>query len=238
MPMVTQKNMEKTANTLISIDFHAHILPRCDHGSDGRITSLEQLALAQKSGVNMICATPHFYPEQDTVNSFLKRRQACYEALCERLSGSAPRILLGAEVLICDHMDRMPDLEKLCLSGTNYLLLEMPFFEWPESLFETASRLAQLEGIQLVMAHADRYEPDSVEQLIDFGIPLQLNVDNLSKRLKNKRLLDWIDRGKVIALGSDIHGTKVGYHYWDKCKKMLGSRWDSVMKKTAAMGLA
>lgn len=235
MPMVTRKNMEKIINTLMSIDFHAHILPRCDHGSDGRETSLAQLALAQKAGVNTICATSHFYPEQDTVHSFLRRRQACYAALCERLDDSAPRILLGAEVLICDNMDRMPDLEKLCLSGTDYLLLEMPFFEWPESLFETAARLARLERIQVVMAHADRYDPDSVEQMIDLGIPLQLNVDNLSKRLKNRRLLEWIDRGKVVAFGSDIHGTKVGYHYWEKCKKMLGTRWDQVMEKTAAM---
>ena len=31
------------------IDFHAHILPGADHGSDGLETSLRQLALAEES---------------------------------------------------------------------------------------------------------------------------------------------------------------------------------------------
>ncbi|MEE3459824.1 MAG: CpsB/CapC family capsule biosynthesis tyrosine phosphatase, partial [Candidatus Faecousia sp.] len=41
------------------IDFHAHILPGADHGSDGLETSLRQLALAEEAGVDTIVATPH-----------------------------------------------------------------------------------------------------------------------------------------------------------------------------------
>ena len=40
-------------------DFHAHILPGADHGSDGMETSLTQLALAEAAGVDTIIATPH-----------------------------------------------------------------------------------------------------------------------------------------------------------------------------------
>ena len=33
----------------LTLDYHAHILPRCDHGSDGVETSLRQLAMAAEA---------------------------------------------------------------------------------------------------------------------------------------------------------------------------------------------
>ena len=44
----------------IRIDFHSHILPRLDHGSDGRETSASQLAMMQSVGTQTVCATSHF----------------------------------------------------------------------------------------------------------------------------------------------------------------------------------
>ena len=44
----------------LTLDYHAHILPRCDHGSDGVETSLRQLAMATEAGIRTVCATPHF----------------------------------------------------------------------------------------------------------------------------------------------------------------------------------
>ena len=34
----------------LSLDYHAHILPGCDHGSDGLETSLKQVAMAASAG--------------------------------------------------------------------------------------------------------------------------------------------------------------------------------------------
>ena len=48
----------------LTLDYHAHILPRCDHGSDGVETSLRQLAMAAEAGIRTVCATPHFYPHR------------------------------------------------------------------------------------------------------------------------------------------------------------------------------
>lgn len=219
----------------LTVDFHAHILPKCDHGSDSLKTSLTQLTLAKNAGVDLICATSHFYPERDTVDTYLARRKKCFDLLSEQLNDSLPQVRLGAEVLICDRMDRMTGIEKLCLEGTDYLLLEMPFFDWSDDLVRTAERLSQLENISVVMAHADRYKPDDVEQMLEFGIPLQLNVDNLSKRFKNRNLLRWIDAGCVVAFGSDIHGTDIGYRYWSKSQRILGDRWTRVMEKASSM---
>ncbi|MDL2302574.1 hypothetical protein LJC58_09505 [Lachnospiraceae bacterium OttesenSCG-928-D06] len=63
-----------------NIDFHAHILPGMDHGCKNCKMSEKQLEIAGKYGVNRIVATPHFYAQEETVDSFLQRRK---EAILE-----------------------------------------------------------------------------------------------------------------------------------------------------------
>ena len=137
----------------LSLDFHAHILPGCDHGSDCLDTSLKQLEMAVSAGVKTICATPHFYPHKKSLESFLKRRDESAKALIERLPENAPQILLGAEVLICDGLEHLEGLPRLCREGTNELLLEMPFYDWPESIWDTLYMLCDRSDIQIVLAH-------------------------------------------------------------------------------------
>lgn len=74
---------------------------------------------------------PPFYPHKESVESFLARRQRTYEALKANLPDGAPEIILGAEVLICDGMDQLSGLDRLCRQGTNELLLELPFYNGP-----------------------------------------------------------------------------------------------------------
>lgn len=132
-----------------------------------------------------------------------------------------PRILLGAEVLICDGMERLDDLPRLCLEGTNELLLEMPFYAWPSSLWDTLFALCERQDVRIVLAHADRYPKENIERLIREGIPLQLNAVCLTKPIKRRRYLEWIQNGYVKYLGSDIHMLGDGYRDWKKCKTLL-----------------
>ena len=121
----------------LSLDYHAHVLPGCDHGSDRLETSLRQLDMAAVAGIRTVCATPHFYPHKESAESFLRRREECAQLLRAHLPEQAPQICLGAEVLICDGMERLEGLHRLCREGTNELLLEMPFYAWPESIWDT-----------------------------------------------------------------------------------------------------
>ena len=100
---------------MTEIDFHAHILPGCDHGSDRWKTSRRQLELAAEAGVEMICATSHFYGHHISVDSFLEKRQRCFEELTAHAPENGPRVLLGAEVLAFEGIERLPDLKKLRL---------------------------------------------------------------------------------------------------------------------------
>ena len=141
----------------LTLDYHAHVLPGCDHGSDGVETSRKQLAMAAAAGIRTVCATPHFYPHKESIPSFLQRRAESAQLLRESLTAEAPQLRLGAEVLICDGMERLDELPQLCCEGTDELLLEMPFYQWPEPVWETLYRLLERRDIRIVLAHADRY---------------------------------------------------------------------------------
>lgn len=205
----------------LSLDYHSHILPGCDHGSNSLEVSLTQVSWAAQAGIRTICATPHFYPHKESTESFLQRRSETAQLLRSHLDPGSPQILLGAEVLICDGMEQLDSLPSLCREGTNELLLEMPFYKWPASVWDTLWALCERQDIQIVMAHADRYPPEDIEQLIQEGIPLQLNVECLLKPLRRSRYLNWIQNGSVLYLGSDIHMLGSGYRDWEKCRKLL-----------------
>lgn len=208
-----------------TLDYHSHILPRCDHGSDGVETSLKQVEMARKAGIKTICTTPHFYPHKESVESFLQRRESSFAELSAALNEDAPRVILGAEVLICDGMERLDGLERLCRQGTNELLLEMPFYSWPEQIWDTVYRLNERDDIQIVLAHADRYPAEDIERLIREEIPLQLNAECLMKPLRRRRYLSWIEKGYVKYLGSDIHMLGTNYRDWEKCRKIAEKKF-------------
>ena len=205
----------------LTLDYHAHVLPGCDHGSDSVETSRKQLAMAAAARVRTVCATPHFYPHKESVPSFLQRREASARLLRENLTADAPQLQLGAEVLICDGMERLDGLPRLCRSETNELLLEMPFYQWPETIWDTLYALCERRDIKIVLAHAERYPPEAIEQLIRDNVALQLNSECLTRPLHRKRYLTWIKNGSVKYLGSDIHMLGDGYRAWEKCVKLL-----------------
>ena len=220
--MATRTLMKRTNSKIdLTLDYHAHVLPGCDHGSDSVETSRKQLAMAAVAGVRTVCATPHFYPHRESIPSFLQRREASARLLRENLTADAPQLQLGAEVLICDGMERLDGLPRLCRGETNELLLEMPFYQWPETIWDTLYALCERRDIEIVLAHAERYSPEAIEQLIRDNVALQLNSECLTRPLHRKRYLTWIKNGSVKYLGSDIHMLGDGYRAWEKCVKLL-----------------
>ena len=187
------------------VDFHSHILPYADHGSSSVDVSLAQLSLAAEHGVKRIVLTPHYYPHRENPESFIARREKCYNKLLENLNDESPDVRLGAEVLICDNIEEMPHLEDLCIRGTRILLLELPFTDFSETYVDSVKYLIA-DGYDVVLAHADRYDPLNIDRLVSLGAKIQLNADSLSSLFVKKHIKRWIDNGYVCALGSDIHG--------------------------------
>ena len=186
------------------VDFHAHILPRADHGSGSVETSLFQLNSAKAAGVTRIIATPHFYPHRHLIEDFLERREVGYRKLKPHIP-EGMELKIGAEVLICPGLQNHPDIEKLLIEGTRSLLLELPFNRYEDYFAESIKEMCEM-GIDVIIAHADRYAPATVEKVLEAGARLQLNASSLDRLFKRRMLYKWINNGDVIALGSDIHG--------------------------------
>lgn len=213
-------------------DFHAHILPNADHGSSSVSISLSQLELASQYGVTRIFATPHFYPHQDSVSSFLKRRDSAYMHLIDAKPEGYPDIVLGAEVLLCPKIDRLPGIGEFCIPGTKTLLLELPFNDFSNEYIYAVEGLV-LSGYKIILAHAERYQRDQIEDLMDLGALLQLNAPVLTRFFKSRTVEEWKSRNKVVAIGSDIHGTdKNAYKLFDIAKKKLGPYISTVQTYT------
>lgn len=203
------------------VDFHSHILPGADHGSDSLNVSVTQLNLAKSAGVTRIIVTPHFYPHIHTVEDFLKRRNSAFKCLKKSLKSEMAEIRLGAEVLLCENLDKMKSVEELCIFGTNTILVELPFSDHSDIHVDAVSGILK-NGLDVVLAHADRYDKYDIEKYINLGVKLQLNASSLAKLVKSPHLFDWLQRDLVVALGSDIHGKdKKAYKNFLKAKSKL-----------------
>ena len=216
-------------------DFHAHILPRADHGSSSIENSIGQLSIASKCGVSRIVATPHFYPHKTKVSHFLSKRDKSYMDLAPNIPENIS-IRLGAEVLLCDNIENLPDIEKLCIAGSNILLLELPFTNYSDSYADSASVLID-KGINIVLAHAERYDPIQVQEFIALGAKVQINAKSLLGLFSpTKAIMKWLYDGDVVAIGSDIHGlSKTAYKGFDNSFKKINRYLPSIKAASDAM---
>lgn len=226
--------MDKEPRRLF-VDFHTHILPRLDHGSRSVDESVAQLSLARDAGVDVVVATSHFYPQETTLEKFLPARDAAYADLCRAEVPDSPKIILGAEVLFCEILSKMEDLASLCIGDSGYLLLEMPFGKWRDEWFEELFRIRKKLNGKVILAHVDRYDRRYIDFLLDEGFCAQLNVSSMDKFFVSGACKKWIKEGKIFALGSDIHGTSVGYGPFLRVKEKLGSDFDAIMERTCTL---
>ena len=190
-----------------TVDFHAHILPGADHGSSSVQESLSQLLLARKYGVGRIIATPHFYPQSFDVETFINRRNTSFESLTIALADkNLPDIVLGSEVLLCENIYKMNGVSRLCIGNSNVLLLELPNGGYDFDYSKTIRALIR-GGFRIVLAHADRYKKEIIYNLLREDIDIQLNASAVSSFFMKPHIKEWIEQGRVVGLGSDIHGT-------------------------------
>lgn len=190
------------------IDFHTHILPQMDDGSSSVEMSLRLCAMLKEQGIGIAAATPHFYASgKESIPAFLARRDAAFAQLQDAMGADGLRLLRGAEVGYYDGMYASEDLRKLCLEGTNLLLVEMPFSEWPAHVLHAFAQMHD-KGLQVVLAHIDRYlfQKDRVfDTLSDMGVLFQMNADALLHISPRRKLLRMFQRGQIAFLGSDCH---------------------------------
>ncbi len=196
------------------IDFHTHILPGIDDGSADSDMSVEMLKMLSLQGVDAIAATPHFYYDEISIDDFLKGRELSLSTLVDTLKNKnikdRPKIIPGAEVKFFYGLDVIEDAPKLCLGGTNYMLIEMPFRKWDIRDYAVLARLNRNRDIIPVIAHIERYFAynslkEMMTNLVQIGALVQVNTNFFTSRLMRIRAKLMMKNGLIQFMGTDCH---------------------------------
>ena len=191
------------------IDLHSHILPQLDDGSDSVEMSLAMLYQMAEQGVDVVCATSHYYAKYSSIPAFCERRAEALERLSSVLTAELPRVLPAAEVAYFPHMEEQ-DLMPLCIQGTRTLMLEMPFADWTGLQLETVEALVLDCRYDVVLVHPERFcfsksNRHKLEKLAELPIGLQVNAGSLLRWGTRRLALDLLQMAQYPLLGSDCH---------------------------------
>lgn len=197
------------------IDFHTHVLPDFDDGpkDDEASRALVEELMAQ--GVDTIVSTSHFYPDEESPDDFVVRRDGSFchlEDLCADLDGLT--LIQGAEVYCNEMLEIMADFRGLTIGDTSVILVELPNVRTlSPRIMKILKRLSDRHGLTPVIAHVERY-PElhrfaarKVKRLRDLGCLIQINCDSIVGGKYNKVVNLLLDKGLVDLIGSDSHGT-------------------------------
>ncbi|MBR7033680.1 MAG: capsular polysaccharide biosynthesis protein [Clostridia bacterium] len=216
------------------IDFHSHVLPGIDDGSRDTDESLELLRMCSEQGVTRIAATPHFYPDYDTPERFLRRRGEASRRLKEHLDDGAPEIILGAEVYYFSGISTNDSIGALRLGNTGILLLEMPFAKWSDSMISEILDLQGRDGITVMLAHIERYfgfqSSDVWDLLLKHRVIMQSNAGFFTDWKTKRRALRMFRSGMIHVLGSDCHNTKDRTENMGRAYAVLNERDRQLLK--------
>ncbi len=227
------------------IDFHSHFLPGIDDGAQTEEIGADMLCDAVSQGVVCSVATPHYYHNSgESIADAIAARDGAYERLAayaENRGMALPRILRGFEVAYDDCLIGAQGLHELCIEGTDYLLLEMPYGGWHENIVENVYDLS-ISGVKIVLAHMDRYYHmmgKSIFDLLSLGFPIQLNAEAF-KTIHGRRFVKMLlDAERTCVVGSDMHNMTmrpcdIG-HAYDIAKKKFAQYADGLFFGNADM---
>ncbi len=201
-------------STKIFYDLHTHILPGMDDGCKNTSESLAVLKSEFAQGAAGIAATSHYYPKE-SISDFLDRRRISWEMLKDELAAEMPdavqRIKLGAEVYYHRGLATDPDLPKLCLGKSNYLLLEMPFKQWSSTVLRDVEMILNTRGLNVIIAHLERFlkltDKSTMRALLDMNVIVQVNTGNYLRFGTKRKALKMLSDGTVQLLSSDTHNS-------------------------------
>lgn len=191
------------------IDFHTHILPGMDDGSKSIEESLSMLQAEGDAGIERVVFTPHFYASQNSPKDFLRRRKESWSALLPHMYRGLPKVSFGAEVQYFEGICQTADIAALKITGTPYLLLEMPFRRWENRMLDDILELNTHPDTIVVLAHIERYlsnvSSQSLAHLRDNGVKIQMNVSVFGERRQRHLAMSMLKAGEVHILGTDCH---------------------------------
>ncbi|MBR5154977.1 MAG: hypothetical protein IKW62_00645 [Clostridia bacterium] len=222
------------------IDIHTHILPALDDGSSNVEESIKMLGMLSNQGVGTVVATPHFYIDEMEPESFLKLRDESVTKLKEALKDdlSRPQIALGAEFQFYSELYSLDCIEDFCISGTNYILVEMPFTPWTKYTYQALEYLYTSRNIVPIIAHLERYlecqnDAETIFKLKEAHALIQISSDYFLNKSTKRKAINLFKKDAVQFIASDAHDTTIRppivSNAVDIVRKKLGDRGMEVL---------
>ncbi len=205
-------------------EYHCHILPGIDDGSDSAETSLKMVEQMKHQGVERIVATPHFYAHREkSVANFLAKRQVAFASIKDNMA--IQDVHLGAEVAIEHGISELPDIEKLAVEGTRIILLEFPYRPYEKWMSEEVYNIAAEYKLKVMLAHVHRYLPyyskDEIETILSSKAILQINNEAFTSWKEKKIAKKVMTEHTHFAFGSDAHNMTDRKPNWDILRKKV-----------------
>lgn len=217
------------------IELHSHILPGIDDGAKDVKESSLMLDCLCKQNIDTVVLTPHFYPADMSFKRFVERRNHAFAKLENAKKTEGINLIPASETLMSEILFNYDSIEELCIKGTNYLLLELPYTrKWSDRLFSKVDELMGKYGIIPLIAHVERYEPvrkdyKILNNLTELGCVLQMNTGSIISFMTRRFALKLMKKGFIDAAASDCHNmtTRKPEHMlaMEIVKKKLGAEY-------------
>lgn len=221
------------------VDFHCHILPSFDDGAKDILESIKILEKQKKQGFDKVISTSHFYRNKETYEQFIIRRQKAYNLLSQSILGKdLPEIILGAEVTFYSSISD-EDISGLCISGTKYLLLELPFYNLSQPEFNLLVEFVESSEYKIIFAHIERYHKlynkTLFQNILQLDALFQVSCDSIVEKKSRKIALKLIKEQKAHLIGTDTHNVSTRPPLYDEAsqiiKKKLGKDFLDILHR-------
>lgn len=216
------------------IDFHSHVIPNIDDGAQNIEIALKMLEDSTLQGVDVMVATPHFKGTDKDIEKFIIKRNRNFEHLKQTAEENAikiPKLYSGAEVVIYPGISDFDNLHELCIEGTDYILLEMPYSYWYDAIFDEIYKIAVKKGLTPIIAHVERYSPkktgnEQYYKLFIMDLVLQINATAFCSFFSRKKIKTLINNTESnFVIGSDCHDLKNRKSYFEKACELIKKNW-------------
>ena len=212
----SQKKQRLNDFSFLKTDFHSHLIPGIDDGSQSLGDSIQLIHELSSLGFKKIITSPHIMTDgyNNSSSVILDGRDKVREELAR--IGNSIEFDAVAEYYLDESIFEKINKRDLLTFGDNYVLVELSYFN---KSFNTSKYFFELRsaGYKVVLAHPERYpyfHSDSLEmyqEIVDSGVFLQLNLTSLtgvygksSKAIAEKL----IDKSLIHFAATDTHNLR------------------------------
>jgi protein-tyrosine phosphatase len=192
------------------LDLHTHILPDCDDGAKTVKISLELLKTMKSQGITTVVATPHFYPDSDTIDEFKARVSSAFGKLEKVKAKDLPEILIGCELFYFRNISKSEYIKDFTINNSNYILLEPNPYFIDKIFMDEILYLKNDLGLIPIIPHIERYyKAKGFKSFLNFikenKILTQVNCASFFEKSYNRIIKKLFEERIVTFVATDSH---------------------------------